>query len=115
MATAPTQAQAHGRCNRRATLRPRGKARILLPCSSPRSRPCHRKIPNPANSEKSCTKGLVDHIRGANPPPVLLRETVVGECLLDRRFHQLGGAAQTQAAQLLDHSDGLLACCRKVL
>src|SRR5215471_2765348 len=46
---------------------------------------------------------------------VLLRQGVVGECLLDRRFHQLGGAAQAQATQLLDHSDGLLACCREVL
>jgi hypothetical protein len=27
---------------------------------------------------------------------VLLREGVVGECFLDRRFHQLGGAAQAQ-------------------
>src|SRR5262249_28203663 len=26
-----------------------------------------------------------------------------------------GGAAQAQATQLLDHSDGLLACCREVL
>src|SRR5262249_14014296 len=32
-----------------------------------------------------------------------------------RRFHQLGGAAQAQATQLVDHSDGLLACCRDVL
>src|SRR5262245_52852634 len=47
--------------------------------------------------------------------PMLLREGVVGECLLDRRFHQLGGAAQAQATQLLDHSNGLLACCREVL
>src|SRR6516225_287433 len=50
-----------------------------------------------------------------NPPPVLLREGVVGERLLDRRFHQLGGAAQAQATQLLDHSGGLLARCRDVL
>jgi hypothetical protein len=27
----------------------------------------------------------------------------------------LGGAAQAQATQLLNHSDGLLACCRNVL
>src|SRR5262245_51546853 len=67
------------------------------------------------NSKKSCTKGLVDHIRGANPPPVLLRERVVGECLLDRRFYQLGGPGEAQATQLLDHSDGLLARCRDVL
>ena len=37
---------------------------------------------------------------------MLLREGVVSECLLDCRFHQLGGAAQAQATQLLDHSDG---------
>src|SRR5262249_935175 len=37
------------------------------------------------------------------------------ERLLDCHFHQLGGAAQAQAAQLLDHSDGLLARCGDVL
>src|SRR5262249_14488288 len=57
----------------------------------------------------------LERVVGANPPPVLLREGVVGECFLDRRFHQLGGAAQAQATQLLDHSVGLLACCREVL
>src|SRR5260221_1558348 len=57
----------------------------------------------------------LERVVGANAPPVLLREGVVGECFLDRRFHQLGGAAQAQATQLLDHSDGLLARCRDVL
>src|SRR5262249_48076891 len=41
---------------------------------------------------------------GANPPPMLLRESVVGECLLDCHFHQLGGPGQALATQLLDHS-----------
>src|SRR5262245_43162372 len=57
----------------------------------------------------------LERVVGANPPPVLLREGVVSECFVDRRFHQLGGAAQAQATQLLDHSVGLLACCREVL
>src|SRR5262245_47819772 len=57
----------------------------------------------------------LERVVGANPPPVLLREGVVGECFLDRRFHQLGGAAQAHATQLLDHSVGLIACCREVL
>ena len=51
----------------------------------------------------------------ANPPPMLLREGVVGACLLDCRFHQLGGPGQAQATQLLDYSDSLLACRRDVL
>src|SRR5262245_6978283 len=49
------------------------------------------------------------------PPPMLLREGVVGECLLDCCFHQLGGPGQAQATQLLDHSDSLLACRRDIL
>jgi catechol 2,3-dioxygenase-like lactoylglutathione lyase family enzyme len=28
---------------------------------------------------------------------------VLGECFLDRRFHELGGLGQPQAGQLLDH------------
>src|SRR5262245_11355437 len=46
---------------------------------------------------------------------MLLREGVIAERLLDRRFHKFGGAAQTQATQLLDYTDGLLARCREVL
>src|SRR5262249_51854223 len=45
----------------------------------------------------------------------LFWEGVVAERLLDRHFHQFGGAAQAQATQLLDYSDGLLARCRDVL
>jgi len=37
----------------------------------------------------------------------------ISECFLDRRFQ--GGAAQAQTTQLLNHSVGLLACCREVL
>jgi hypothetical protein len=44
---------------------------------------------------------------------VLLREGVVGECFLDRRFHQLGGAAQAQATQLLDYQEALSRSCRR--
>src|SRR5262249_22799038 len=57
----------------------------------------------------------LERVVGANPPPVLLRAGVVGACFLDPRFHPLGGAAQAQATQLLNHSDGLLACRREVL
>src|SRR6516162_8529187 len=42
-----------------------------------------------------------ERVVGANPPPMLLWEGVVGERLLDRHFHQLGGAAQAKATQLL--------------
>ena len=44
------------------------------------------------------TQNALERVVGANPPPVSLRESVVGEGFLDRRFHQLGGAAQAQAA-----------------
>jgi hypothetical protein len=37
---------------------------------------------------------------------VEVRIRVVGECFLDRHFHQLGGAAQAQATQLLDPPEG---------
>src|SRR5262249_29259023 len=68
-----------------------------------------------ARAPSDLVQDALERVVGANPPPVLLREGVVGECLLDCRFHQLGSAAQAQATQLLDHSVGLLACCREVL
>jgi len=61
------------------------------------------------------TQDAFEWVVGANPPPMLLREGVVGECVLDRRFHQLGGPGQAQATQFLDHSGGLLARRRNVL
>jgi hypothetical protein len=65
----------------------------------------------PSGNAPTTRVRALERIVGANPPPVLLREGVVGERLLDRRFHHLGGAAQAKATQLVDHSDGLLACC----
>src|SRR5262249_49543450 len=55
-------------------------------------------------------KNALERVVGANPPPMLLREGVVGECLLDCRLHQLGDPGQAQATQLLARSDSLLAC-----
>jgi hypothetical protein len=60
-------------------------------------------------------KLTLSRIVGANPPPVFLREGVVAQGLLDRRFHKLGGSCETQAAQLLDHSDGPFARRNNVL
>src|SRR5258708_18737554 len=68
-----------------------------------------------AGARPDLTQDALERVVGANPPPVLLREGVIAERLLDRRFHQFGGAAQAQATQLLDYSDGLLARCREVL
>jgi hypothetical protein len=39
----------------------------------------------------------------------------LGRRLFDRALHELGGLGQAQAAQLLDHSDNLLACRYDVL
>ena len=47
----------------------------------------------PPDLAQDALEGVV----GANPPPVLLREGVVGERLLDRRFHQLGSPGEAQA------------------
>src|SRR5262245_28842132 len=65
-----------------------------------------REWAHDAGAPPDLTQDALERIVGANPPPMLLREGVVSECLLDCRFHQLGGAAQAQATQLLDHSDG---------
>src|SRR5262249_50839253 len=96
--------------------RPRRAGAVAQPCGGKvergltvRERAHHTRAP------PDLAQDALERVVGANPPPVLLREGVVGECFLDRRFHQLGGAAQAQATQLLDHSDGLLACCREVL
>ena len=61
------------------------------------------------------TQDALKRIVGADATPVLLWERVIGQRLLDRRFHELGGSGQAQAAQLLDHSDGLLARRHNVL
>src|SRR5215831_13975576 len=68
-----------------------------------------------ARAPPDLAQDALEGVVGANPPPVLLREGVVGERLLDRRFPQLGGPGEAQATQLLDHSDSLLARCRDVL
>src|SRR3974377_897116 len=52
---------------------------------------------------------------GTVSAPMFLRERIVGERLLHRRFHKLGGLGQAQAPQLLDHSGSLLARCRNIL
>src|SRR6516164_5925474 len=72
-------------------------------------------LPQSYPTPPDLTQDALERVVGANPPPMLLWEGVVGERLLDRHFHQLGGAAQAQATQLLDHSDGLLARCGDVL
>src|SRR5215813_7128830 len=74
-----------------------------------------RECAHDAGAPPDLTQDALERVVGANPPPMLLRESVVGECLLDCRFHQLGGSGQAQATQLLDHSDSLLACRRDVL
>src|SRR5262249_32250291 len=74
-----------------------------------------RKRAHDTGAPPDLAQDTLERIVGANPPPVLLRKGVVGERLLERRFHQLGGPGEAQATQLLDHSDGLLARCREVL
>jgi hypothetical protein len=54
------------------------------------------------------TQDALERIVGADTPPMLLREGIVGQRLFDRSFHELGGSHQTQRPQLLDHSDSLL-------
>jgi hypothetical protein len=63
----PTSGQDSARIDRQGTLPRRGCA---------------------AGSHAGCS---LERVVGANPAPVLLREGVVSECLLERRFHQLGG------------------------
>jgi hypothetical protein len=55
------------------------------------------------------TQDPFEWIIGPDATPVLLRELIVSERLLDRAFRKLGGFGQAQRAQLVDHSDSLLA------
>jgi hypothetical protein len=74
-----------------------------------------RKGAHDAGAPADLAQDALERVVGANPPPMLLWEGVVGERLLDRHFHQLGGAAQAKPMQLFGHSDGLLARCGDVL
>src|SRR6516165_11270930 len=60
-----------------------------------------RKRAHDAGAPPDLAQDALERVAGANPPPMLLWEGVVGERLLDRHFHQLGGAAQAKATQLL--------------
>ena len=57
----------------------------------------------------------LEWIIGPDATPVLLRELIVSERLFDSRCHKLGGFGQAQRAQLVDHSDSLLASRHNVL
>jgi hypothetical protein len=60
----------------------------------PRRRPIHKKP-------------LVNLIRGADTPPVLLGESVVGQRLLSCRCHKLGGRVHPGGAQVFDDGSRL--------
>src|SRR5215831_2109793 len=64
-----------------------------------------------AGSHAGCARADWWCESAANAPPGRRSKRVSPRLPL----HQLGGAVQAQATQLLDHSDGLLACCREVL
>jgi hypothetical protein len=76
---------------------PRGEVQGRLPI---REGPNHARGAPPDLSQDA-----VERIFGADAPPVLLREGVVGQHLLDRRPHELPGRPERR--QLLDHSDSL--------
>jgi hypothetical protein len=58
-----------------------------------------RKRAHDAGAPPDLAQDALERVVGANPPPMLLWEGVVGERLLD--FHQLGGAAQSKPMQPL--------------
>src|SRR5262245_15374990 len=96
--------------------RPRRAGDVAQPCGGEVERGLTvRERAHDTRAPPDLAQDALERVVGANPPPVLLREGVVGECLLDRRFHQLGGPGEAHATQLLDHSDSLLARCRDVL
>ena len=68
-----------------------------------------------AGAAPDLSQNTLERVVGADTRPVLLRECVVGQRLLDRRCHKLGSIVKAQAAQLLDHLDSLLPCRRDVL
>src|SRR5262245_6072241 len=88
--------------------RPRRAGDVAQPCGCEVERGLTvRECAHDTCAPPDLTQDALERVVGANPPPVLLREGVVGECFLDRRFHQLGGAAQAQATQLLDYQEAL--------
>src|SRR6516162_1546947 len=61
-----------------------------------------------AGASPDLSQHALKRIVGANPPPVLLREGVVGQRLLNCRLGELGRPGQAQRLQLLNHSSSLL-------
>src|SRR5262249_23068526 len=68
-----------------------------------------------ARAPPDLAQQALERVVGADATPVLLRESIVRQRLLDPRFSKLGGLDETRTAQLLNHSDGLLARCHNVL
>src|SRR5215472_9097534 len=56
--------------------------------------------PDDARAPPDLAQEPLERVVGADPPPVLLGECIVGQGLLDPRFRELGGSGQAQAAQL---------------
>src|SRR5262249_20165902 len=91
-------------------FRSRGRPRRAGDVAQPRGGEVERRLTvrkgaHDAGAPPDLAQDALERVVGANPPPILRWEGVVGERLLDRHFHQLGGAAQAKATQLLDHSD----------
>jgi hypothetical protein len=59
-----------------------------------------------ARAPPDLAQDALERVVRADAPPVLLRESVVGECLLDRRLDEVGSPGQPQRAQLLDQRVG---------
>ena len=53
-----------------------------------------RKCTDDAGASPNLAQDALEGVIGTNTPPVLLREGVVGQRLLDCRFHDLGGLNQ---------------------
>src|SRR5262249_31071233 len=84
-------------------------------CGEVQGRLAVGKSPDHARASPDLAQNALERVVGADAPPVLLRKGVVGQRLLDRRFSKLGRLGEAQAAQLLNHSDGLFARRHDVL
>ena len=62
-----------------------------------------RKGANHARAPPDLAQDAFQRVVGSDPPPVLLRESVIGERLLDAALNKLGGSGKPLLAQLRYH------------
>jgi hypothetical protein len=80
-----------------AFARPRGAGDVAQPGRGEiESRLPVREGADHGSAPPDLAQNALERIVGADATPMLLGKRVLGECFLDRRFHELGGLGQPQ-------------------